>query len=264
MYNTDKKPYPIISFDFETSGLPEEGGRPIQFAALLVDPYTLHPVAQNGLFSVYMKLEEGEEINPEAAKVNGITKEFLEEHGVSRDRARLDFYGWLESHGFNTPLSVEGRYTTEEEYKKLMYSQFVGLGQNLNFDLFFMDFWIGRKLRNMFHFKYIDLLPIAELINTAMQLGVGFDAMPFRHPETDLPAVSLVAQAHAFDIKVDGAHDAAEDVLLAAGAYRCHVETLAGTFRAEFNSNQTPEALEAAKNAAAATGTDVDQVVKNG
>lgn len=261
MYNTDKKPYPILSFDFETSSLPETGGLPIQFASQLVDPYTLLPVVDNNLFSVYMQLEEGEEIHPEAFKVHGYTKEFLQEKGVPRAEAARMFFAWLKFHGFNIPGDINRSAVGDEAYKNKMYSQFAGLGQNLNFDIYFLDQWIGREARNMFHFKFIDLMPMAELINTAMALGVSFGAIPFRHPETGLPSISLTSQAQAFGIEISGTHDAAEDVQLAAAVYKHHVETLAGSFRIEFTHLQDQENKVAAENAAAATGQPVKEKI---
>ena len=206
---TDKTPYPILCIDFETSDLPLNEGRPIEFAAGLVDPITLEPVENNAFFYCLIKLEPGEEMNPKALEVHGITVEKLEAEGITRAEACVKFLQWLQSHGFNL--------TTERQLQLL--------GQNIFFDLQFLIMLIGAHYFQLFHYKYLDTMGLADLMNRAHAWGIGFDAMPFRHPETNHPSVSLESQAYFFGLDTEGAHSAIVDIINTIKLFKLHVVT---------------------------------------
>lgn len=213
--NTDKKPYPILCIDFETSGLPDTGGRPIEFAAALVDPNTLELVEHSPTFHVFIKLEPGEVMDPEAYKIHGISPNYLEQNGITRPETAVRFLQWLQSHGF-----------TLDKERQLQI-----LGQNVQFDVWFLKMLLGPVYFKIFHFKVLDTQPLADIINRAHQWAFGFESMPFRHPETDNPSVSLETQVHCFDLPTDGSHSAIVDVLNCVKVFKLHVVHLAQDLR---------------------------------
>lgn len=209
-WNKKNEPYPILCIDFETSGLPLEDGRPTQFAAVLVDPITLAPMVKgNPTFHTFIQLGEGEEMNPEAQKIHGLSKEEVNAKGVPRHVAACNFILWLAENDFSL---------TEPRQLQL-------LGQNIYFDVQFLIMLIGAENFKIFHFKYLDTQPLADLMNRAHQWGLGFDTMPFRHCETNHPSVSLESQAHAFGLSTVDAHDALADVMNTIKIFKLHVIT---------------------------------------
>lgn len=225
---------PILALDFETSDLPDDGGKPIEFGAVLLDPHTLLQVTYPNLspapsptFHVFMKLEEGEVMGSEAYGIHGITREFLEANGVSRPEAKALFWKWLESHGFKLPSIFDSLLPLPREFSGILQA----LGQNVHFDLHFLKEWLGTQIFKIFHYKYLDTMPIADLINKAHDFAFGFKSMPFRHPESDHPSVSLISQGHSLGLEIEGAHGALFDAQLCAEIYRLHIVMLAGDLR---------------------------------
>ena len=119
-----------IVIDFETSDLYRNGGKPIEFAAIILDEAR----EVMGEFYTRMRLEDGEEISPEAFAQHGITRELLENE-PTRVQALRKFVAFLQDNHINSTTPFQLRF----------------IGQNLAFDLaFFWDWW-GDKYLEIFH-----------------------------------------------------------------------------------------------------------------
>ncbi len=215
----------VLAFDFETSNLPENGGQPIEIAALLLDPKSLLEV---DFFHRFMRLEEGEEIDQVAFEKHGKTREWLQDNGESRESVTWDFIRWLMRHGVRVP-------TTGEEIQDLG-RQLQPLGQNIAFDLQFMvpllRRHMGEHAHRVFTHHVLDTMPLAAFINQAMIRAFGFQHAPFKDFETGYPSASLEAQVRAIGGDVETLHGALADIRFTAQAYRHHLQSLADDFTA--------------------------------
>lgn len=211
MYQNKKGVKPILSIDFETSDLPDNGGQAIEFAAGLVDPGTMEFIKTNPIYHTFIKLKPGVVMSPEAFKCHGITTEYLEEHGIEKKDAAIGFLKFLELHGFNL---------TDPKQMQL-------LGQNIGgFDVPVLKNLIGLEYFKIFHYKYIDTQPWADLINRAHEYALGFEAIPFKHPESGAPSVSQETQAHCFGLDTSGAHGALFDIKTNVAIFKLHIVSL--------------------------------------
>jgi DNA polymerase III epsilon subunit-like protein len=197
--------------DFETSGFHHEGGKPIEFAAVLLDE-ALCEVSQ---FTIRMRLEEGEEMSQGAFAKHGISKEDLKDE-PTRAEALILFQNWLLDNGINPRKSWELQF----------------LGQNVAFDLLFFWDWWGKDYRGMFHYTALDTMIMTEMMNRVMISIDGWAHAPFVKENTNgtvMPSASLEAQAKTFGFSYEGAHGAMFDALLTVECYKAHVGKLRDT-----------------------------------
>jgi DNA polymerase III epsilon subunit-like protein len=199
-----------LIIDFETSDLFENGGKPIEIGAMLVHE-DMTPIAE---FEHIMRLEAGEEIDQAAFDKHGMTYEYLNTHGDSRQETLGMFMRWLLENGVDIESSWQVQF----------------LGQNIAFDLkFFWDWW-GANPRNWAHYTALDTMIMAEMTNLAVVQAFGPDTEPFIKPNkngTLVPSASLEAQAKYFGLDYTGAHGAMFDVRLTRECFKRMIAELA-------------------------------------
>lgn len=119
----------LIFVDLETSGLePMEGAVILAIGAVVEVPGKGHE-GELSEFNCYIKPTEMQWKNAkkEALEVNGITWEYLEEHGVTFEEARELFLSWLAKN-------------------KVESGRVIYVGQNPAFDQKFLHYWMGIEL----------------------------------------------------------------------------------------------------------------------
>lgn len=200
------------AFDTETSDLPENSGKIIEFACLLADIKSKQEVAS---CQIFMYLEAGETMSPEAFKKHGRTQEWLKENGVSRKEGRQFFLEWLLSYGVMLPR-------TEKDTE--LSRQLLPVGQNIAFDIKMVTDWIGKERMGVFTFRVKDTMAIADFLNDCAQYHYGYDAILFRDPITGHPSASLEAQARHFGLDITQAHGALWDCRTAFWIWKQHLQ----------------------------------------
>lgn len=226
----------IVAFDFESSDLLKNGGKPVEIAAMLLDIKTRQYVDR---FHRFMHLEPGEEMAKEAQETHGYTPEWLLQNGESRELARVGFLRWLDSHGVTAPWTQEMIETHR--------GQVMALGHNsARFDCEMMDQWLGPIVSQVFTYSPLDTLPLARFVNDACISAFGYGSHPFKNPENGHPSVRLSHIAASMGKDPSGAHGAAWDIartvelyedlvrnykedLVAAAAYRELIAKKPGT-----------------------------------
>lgn len=201
----------ILVQDFETSGLPEEGGKPIECAAILTD-LKLNYIDSCHFF---MYLEEGETMAEEALNLHGRTPEWLKNIGVSRKQGSEFFLNWLLSHGV---------LTSNKNMRGDARGQLMPMGQNVQFDLQFMEMLIDTERMKVFTHRVKDTMSIANFINDLMIDTFGFETAPFVDEIHGYPSGSLIAQMQYYDMDTDGAHGALSDTWGALNVYKMHIQ----------------------------------------
>jgi len=203
-----------LVIDFETSGLIQDGGQPVELGAVLLDRKDLTPVAEFQAFVLYDP--ERFTWSPDAEEVHGITVEALAEVGVTMDEAFTAFLDWLV--GF---VDLEAR------------GEVMLCGQNLLFDLRFLQLMAGvgpmeDLLPPWACYTTRDTLQWAALLNQAHIDAFGFRSAPFRDPETGNPSLALENLASSLGFTFPGAHSALEDARMAGKILKRLLELLAG------------------------------------
>lgn len=199
----------ICAYDLETSGRIEDGGQPIELAALLLDIKTWKQVSE---YHTFMYLEPGETMSPEAETVHGYSAEMIRDNGISRSNARVEFLRWLENNGILAPW--------QEDMVKTHRGQIMGMGHNIVFDTYFMRELLGLPMYEIFTYNPYDTLPVARLVNDVMIQSFGFGAHPFKNPETGYPSVKLEHIAASMGRDVSKAHGAMWDIRTTVEIYK--------------------------------------------
>lgn len=124
-----------ICFDFETSGyLPpkEIDGHFVGYAdkhqgvsigAIIFDLKTLTNISE---IYIEFKFDPANEWSDEAEKIHGLTREYLNEHGVSQEEGAEKFLNWVLENGI--PLDDE----------------WLIMGHNKDFDIAFLHKWLNK------------------------------------------------------------------------------------------------------------------------
>jgi len=200
----------ITVIDFETSGFPNEGGKPIECAVILVNLETLEYI---DACQFYMYLEAGEIMTPEAFEKHGKTPEWLRANGISREAGAVFLMEWLFSHKIITSNKNMGGASR---------GQLMPMGQNVGFDLKFMEMLIGTERMKVFTHHVMDTMPIASLINRIMIKVRGFKAAPFVDDINGYPSSSLRAQMQFFGFDTLQAHGALFDAKMCLEIWKLH------------------------------------------
>lgn len=230
--------------DLETGGMKEDGAHIVELALIIVDPDLLMPVPNNSDFSVFVRYDPAWFWDEKAAqKTHQYTRKFLWDHGKPEAEAIQMFLDFLHSHGIKTWQSDPDWWTSAPYHQR---SQLVPLGQNVNFDLSFLETWIG-KGTELFTYKPLDTMHSAAIIQEAHKKAFGYHEQPFRDPEEGFPSVSLSAIGNAFGLDTEGAHGALYDCHLALESWRYMVQTLSIDFRnsREYTAQQEEQRRQA-------------------
>ena len=136
----------IFWFDTETSGLDPKKNQILQFAYIMTDE-TFKELKRG---KTYVKYEGADEDwSMEAQAVHGLTREFLEENGVSQDDLRDFIVEAVGNEGF-APYPA---------------------GHNVQFDLSFIRELFPRDMfRNLLDYHPIDSMVMAQSINITTQM----------------------------------------------------------------------------------------------
>lgn len=119
----------LLFVDLETSGLePMEGHVILAIGAVVEVPGKGHE-GELDEFNIYIKPTESQwkMASPQALEVNGLTWDYLQEHGVPFEEAQREFVSWLVKN-------------------KVDNSRVIYVGQNPSFDLKFLGYWMGTEL----------------------------------------------------------------------------------------------------------------------
>jgi DNA polymerase III epsilon subunit-like protein len=192
----------FLAIDFETSGLPHEGAQPVEIGAVLLHQSDLSPLDE---FQSYIQHDQKRFTwSAIAENIHGLSREFLRESGLPLADVWGAFLVWL------------SRWIDLRAHGEIML-----VGHNVPFDLRFlailadcppgvdiMPSWACYTAR--------DTLQWASLIAQAQIEAHGFEAAPFRDPETGRPSLSLDAIASSLDIDRPEAHSALADARVTA------------------------------------------------
>jgi DNA polymerase III epsilon subunit-like protein len=184
----------ICWLDLETSSLSPKRGRIIQIRALCA--------RENEILSQFNHYMKHEDYGPDYEKtlaVHGITKGFLDGHGLTADEVRKKFLGWLNNY-----------FKQEIEYQHM---GIILAGKAINFDKYFVSTWLGSTLFNRyFHYHSID---VTGIVFFSMDCG----ALPEG-------GASLKTIAAKLGIALENAHNSLEDIKATFKIYTKLVERL--------------------------------------
>lgn len=215
----------IMAFDFETSALPQDGGKAVEFAAMLLDRNTYLPIQGENTFHCYLNPTMGAHWDPKAFQINGITPEKVKQVGLEEGKFIVSFYQWLYRNGVLSPLCGHDKWDKLNKYNRMQVQL---LAQNTMFDWDILRDLIPPDMLEVFHFRKLDTMQYADLINRATKWGRGSGTEPFRDPEEGGPSVSLEAQANEMGLDTHGMHGALKDCQILAEVFRRHIITLSG------------------------------------
>ena len=188
----------LCSIDCETTGLDCQYDEILQIAIIPLDS-NIEPRKDIMPFTLFMKPEHPERIDPQALHVNKLRLETIMEHGVDRILAEELLEKWI--HSLGLPVT---KYGTP---KKI-----IPLGQNYCFDRGFITNWLGNKLYDeYFDYHYVDTMITANYLN---------DRAAMRAEKVPFSKINLVYLASTLKIPHEGAHDAIKDAIMAAAVYK--------------------------------------------
>jgi DNA polymerase III epsilon subunit-like protein len=206
----------LIVFDYETSGFPEHGAAPINFAAAILDP--TKGMAITDTFERFMLLEGDDTWSEEARKkAHHITREQLLEKGIPRAQMYIEFQEWMRSHGIRPAPEVE------------MWDRVHLAGHNIDTfdcDILKSEKGMGREMyRRWFHYRTVDTMKMAFNLDVCYWMagnGHVFEKEGF-------PSVELGAIKRFYGIYgKNTAHTAIGDVLDTASVLQKMVATGSG------------------------------------
>jgi len=186
----------LCAIDCETTGLDPEIHELIQIAILPLDseikPINVMP------FYIVLKPDCPELIDPKAMKINKLTKA-INTYGLDREKAKDLLGEWVVKLGMGVNKFGTAKTITP-------------LGHNYAFDKAFMIKWLGVGLYNeYFHPHYRDTLTVASFID---------DYTAWRAEDVPFGKKDLTWVADKVGYKRKGAHDALQDCVTTANAYR--------------------------------------------
>ncbi len=113
-----------VCFDCETGGL-----QPFKSALCSV---TLKVVGEDKIKTIYVKPQKNKEYHPRALEVNGLTKEYLEQHGVSEPEAIEQVKQFLKEAAGYRPIALAHNIIFDAQFMNALFAR---NGQGLFMDL---------------------------------------------------------------------------------------------------------------------------------
>lgn len=188
----------MCAIDCETTGL-EAGWHEIIQISILPLTSALEPRQDVLPFSVYMKPDNPERVEPEAMKVNKKNLAEVMLKGFDSGKTHDLLLEWVEKLGL--PYNKYGNR------KKI-----IPLGHNYQFDRAFIVDWLGpATYENVFEWQFRDTMRTALYLNDrACSHG---ERIPY-------PKVDLQYLASCLKVETTGSHDALSDCLTTAKVYK--------------------------------------------
>jgi DNA polymerase III epsilon subunit-like protein len=197
-----KQPFRHVWMDTETSDWMNNGGVVIEIAAIVTDGD--HHILDR--MEILLKMPEGASWSDGAEAVHGISREKLEADGMDRLAGLQKFKDFLKEYGIG--------YNGDDAEGKSIYNRAMPCGQNIKFDLEFIEAFFGElgdaSFGNHFGYHTIDTMHTGKFINDTFMKMNGYLGAIFKL--NGKPSVSLEAQRMVFGLQLDGAHRALKDV----------------------------------------------------
>lgn len=184
--------------DTETTGLDPSFHEMVQFCCIALDA-NFNPLKGVIPFYVNLKPNFPERVDPKALEINKLDMAKIMVEGFDRDKAVDMFVEWYRK------LGIRGNAYGNP-------NKIMPLGQNYQFDMAFIQSWMGVELyRELFDYHYRDTMSSALYIND--RAGMKAEKIPF-------PKVNLQYLATTLGVKTERAHDALSDCLVTAEVYK--------------------------------------------
>ena len=197
----------LAAIDVETTGFIPGHHDIIQICVLLLDS-DIKPDLQVNPFYVNMKPKRPENIEPDAMEVSRISFANIMQTAIDPWDAADLFDDWF----VNLRKDMHNRRAKLPENRKLL-----PLAQNWAFDLNFVKDWLGEKsFFDFFHPWYRDTLAVAQFLNDQYAKDPNC-VLPHKVP---FPKSNLGYICSQLNVKNEKAHDALQDCIATAEAYR--------------------------------------------
>jgi len=197
----------LAAIDVETTGFIPGHHDIIQICVLLLDS-DIKPDLQVNPFYVNMKPKRPENIEPDAMEVSRISFANIMQTAIDPWDAADLFDDWF----VNLRKDMHNRRAKLPENRKLL-----PLAQNWAFDLNFVKDWLGEKSSfDFFHPWYRDTLAVAQFLNDQYAKDPNC-VLPHKVP---FPKSNLGYICSQLNVKNEKAHDALQDCIATAEAYR--------------------------------------------
>ncbi len=183
----------LCALDVETTGFDLDMHGIIEIAIVPLNAQ-IEPHEHFPLFHMRMKPDEGEEIDQDAIRVNGVDLAQIILEGHQRDSVADYLMNWFDA------LHLPG-------YKKI-----IPLACNWPFDRSMIERWLGKaSFEHIFHPHYRDIQPVANYLN---------DCADARAEAVDFPKVSLQYLCNLLKVPQLKAHTAISDCIATAQIYK--------------------------------------------